>query len=143
MLLIYRWILMVQPSTNSQRRPEKVTFVCEFRSFAYKVMPFGLKNTLAVFLRIVVKTFQEYMYKTMAVYFNDWTIYSMLKYHCKWLRLMLGRCRKIQLYFNIRKCIFLNPIGILLGHIVCKEGIKVDFAKIKIILNLKPPVNPK
>ena len=24
-----------------------------------------------------------------------------------------------------------------------KEGIKVDFAKIKIILDLKPPVNPK
>ena len=35
------------------------------------------------------------------------------------------------------------PIVILLGHIVCKEGIKVDFAKIKIILDLKPPVNPK
>ena len=37
----------------------------------------------------------------------------------------------------------MTPIGILLGHIVCKEGIKVDFAKIKIILNLKPLVNPK
>ena len=79
----------------------------------------------------------------MAVYFDDWTIYSMLKYHCKWLRLMLERCRQIQLSLNIRKCIFLTPIGILLGHIVCKEGIKVDFAKIKIILDLKPPVNPK
>ena len=44
---------------------------------------------------------------------------------------------------NTRKCIFLTPIGILLGHIVCKEGIKVDFAKIKIILDLKPPMNPK
>ena len=42
-----------------------------------------------------------------------------------------------------KKCIFLTPIGILLGHIVCKEGIKVDFAKIKIILELKPSVNPK
>ena len=37
----------------------------------------------------------------------------------------------------------MTPIGILLGNIVCKEGIKVDFAKIKIILDLKPPVNPK
>ena len=34
-------------------------------------------------------------------------------------------------------------MGILLGHIVCKEGIKVDFTKIKIILDLKPLVNPK
>ena len=42
-------------------------------------MPFGLKNAPAVFSRIVVKKFQEYIYKTMAVYFDDWTIYSMLK----------------------------------------------------------------
>ena len=79
----------------------------------------------------------------MAVYFDDWTIYSMLNDHCKWLRLMLERCRQIQLSLNIRKCIFLTLIGILLGHIVCNEGIKADFAKIKIILDIKPPVNPK
>ena len=48
---------------------KNTTFVCEFVSFAYKVMPFGLKNAPTVFLRIVVKTFQEYIYKTMAVYF--------------------------------------------------------------------------
>jgi len=35
------------------------------------------------------------------------------------------------------------PIGILLGHIICKYGIKVDMAMIKVILNLKPPVNQK
>ena len=53
---------------------ENSTFVSEFGSFAYKVMPFGLKNTPSVFSRIVVKEFQEYIYKTMVVYFNDWTI---------------------------------------------------------------------
>ena len=67
----------------------------------------------------------------------------MFKYHYKWLRLMLEICRQIQLSLNIKKYIFVTPIGILLGHIVCKEGIKVYFAKIKIILDLKPPVNPK
>ena len=96
-----------------------------------------------MFSRIVVNTFQEHICKTMAVYFDNWMIYSMLKYHCKWLRLMLERCWQIQLSPNIKKCIFLTPIGILLGHIVCKEGIKVDFAKVKIILDLKPLVNPK
>ena len=79
----------------------------------------------------------------MAVYFDEWTIYSILKYHFKWLRIMLERCRKIQLSLNMKKCIFENPIGILLGHVVCKEVIKVDFEKIKIILNLKHLVNPK
>ena len=67
-------------------------FVYEFGSFAYKIMPFGLQNAPTVFSRIVVKAFQEYIYKTMAVYFDDWTIYSMLKDHCRWLRLMLERC---------------------------------------------------
>ena len=37
----------------------------------------------------------------------------------------------------------MTPIGILLGHIVYKDSINVDFAKIKIILDLKPPINPK
>ena len=74
----------------------------------------------------------------MEVYFDDWMIYSMPKY----LRIMLERCQQIQLSLNINKFILLTPIGMLLGHIVCKEGIKVEFTKIKIILDLKPPVNP-
>jgi len=49
----------------------KTTFVCEFGSFAYKLIPFGLKNALAFFSRIVVKDFQEYIYKTMVVCFDD------------------------------------------------------------------------
>ena len=121
----------------------KITFVCEFGSFAYRKMPFGLKNAPIVFSRIVVKGVQEYLYKSMGVYFDDWTIYNMLKDHIKWLRLMLECCRKIQLSLNIKKCIFATPIVILLEHVVCKEGIKVDLAKIKVIIDLKPPTNPK
>ena len=70
----------------------KTTFVCEFGSLAYNVMPFGLKNAPVVFSRIVIKAFQEHIYKTMVVYFNDWKIYSMLKNQCKWLILILERC---------------------------------------------------
>ena len=56
---------------------------------------------------------------------------------------MLECCRQIQLSLNIRKCIFSTPIGILLGHVVCKYGVKVNMGKINIILDLKPPVNQK
>ena len=79
----------------------------------------------------------------MVVYFDDWEIYSLLRNHIQWLQLMLERCRQIQLSLNIRKCIFATPIGILLGHVVCKDGVKVDMAKIKNILDLKPTVNKK
>ena len=104
-------------------------------------MPFGLKNVPTIFSRIVVKAFQEYIYKSMGMYFDDWTIYNMMKDHIKWLRLMLERCRHIQLSLNIKKCIFATPIGILLGHIVYKEGIKVAIAKIKVMVDLKALVN--
>jgi hypothetical protein len=37
---------------------------------------------------------------------------------------------------NIKKCIFGTPFGILLGHIVCKQGLQVDPTKIAVIVNL-------
>ena len=78
----------------------------------------------------------------MVAYIYDWTIYSLLKEHVKWIRLMLERCRKIQLVLDIKKCIFFTPIRILLGSVVWKDVIKVDLAKFKVILDLKPLINP-
>ena len=53
---------------------KNTTFVCEFGSFSYKVMKFGMKNAVVVFSSIVVKALHEYIYKTMELYFNDWMI---------------------------------------------------------------------
>lgn len=106
-------------------------------------MPFGVNNALVFFSRIVIKEFQEYLYKTMEICFNDWTVYNLLKEYVKWLHLMLEYYKQIQLELNIKKCISTTPIGILLWHVVCKEGIKIDLAKIKVIPYLKPPINPK
>jgi hypothetical protein len=52
---------------------------------------------------------------------------------------MLERCRKCHISLNINKCIFGTPFGILLGHIVYKQGLLVDHAKIAFIVNLPPP----
>ena len=106
-------------------------------------MPFCLNKAPAIFSRIVIKAFQEFLYKTMEVHFDDCTIYNLLREYVKWLCLILEHCRHIQLSLNIKKCIVSTPIGILIGHVVCKDGIKFDLAKIKVILELKPPVNPK
>jgi hypothetical protein len=73
------------------------------------------------------------------VYLDDWTVYSMLKDHVEVLRLMLEICRQCQISLNIKKCIFGTPFGILLGHIVCKQGLIVDLANIAVIVNLPPP----
>jgi hypothetical protein len=49
-------------------------------------MRFELNNSLDVFSRILVKAFQEFIYKIMAIYFDDWMIYNMIKNHIHWLR---------------------------------------------------------
>jgi hypothetical protein len=68
---------------------------------------------------------------TMDVIFDNWTMYNLLN-HIHYLQMMLKRCQQIHLLLNIKKCIFTTPTGILLGHIVYKDGIKVDMVKIKV-----------
>lgn len=70
-------------------------------------------------------------------------MYSMLKEHIKLLRLMFDRCRQLQISLNLNKCIFCVPFGNLLGHIVCREGVLVDPAKVAVIVNLPPPKTVK
>jgi len=36
----------------------------------------------------------------------------------------------------LKKCIFCAPLGILLGHVVCKQELMVDPTKIAVIVNL-------
>ena len=101
-------------------------------------MPFGLKNAPAIFSRVVISAFKEFIHKFLEVYFDDWTIFGLLKDHIASLRLMLDKCRQHQISLNLKKCIFYAHFGILLGHIVCKQGLMVDPVKIVIIVNLPP-----
>ena len=121
----------------------KTTFATEMGSFQYTVMPFGLKNAPAIFSRVVISAFKDFIHKFLEVYYDDWTIFGLLKDHIGSLRLMLDKCRQHQISLNLKKCIFCAPFGILLGHIVCKEGLMVDPAKIAIIVNLPPPKSVK
>ena len=52
---------------------------------------------------------------------------------------MLDKCRQYQISLNLKKCIFCAPFGILLGHIVCTQGLMVDPTNIAIIVNLPAP----
>jgi hypothetical protein len=102
-------------------------------------MSFGLKNAPTIFYRVVIAAFKEFIHQFIEVYLDDWTIYSLLKDHVGVVRLMLEICRKCHISLNIKKCIFKTPFGILLGHIVCKQGLLVYPSKIAVIVNLPPP----
>jgi hypothetical protein len=101
-------------------------------------MPFGLNNSPAMFSRVVVVAFKVFIHKYLEVYLDDWKIFSLLKDRVDVLILMLDRCIQYQISLNIKKFIFNAPFGILLGHVVCKQGMLVDHANIDVIVNLPP-----
>ena len=115
----------------------KTNFVTEWGCFQYTIMLFGLKNVPAIFSRVVVEAFKEYIHKFLEVYFDDWTIFGLVKCHAASLRLMLDTCRRYQIVLNLKKCLFCVPFGNLLGHVVCRQGLMVDLTKIAMILNLE------
>ena len=71
----------------------KTTFAKEWGCFQYMVIPFGLKNAPAIFSRIVVAAFKDFIHKLFEVYFDDWMVYSLVKNQIKRLRMMLDQCR--------------------------------------------------
>jgi len=49
----------------------KTNFATEWGCFQYTVMPFGLNNAPAIFSRVVVAAFKEFIHKFLEVYFDD------------------------------------------------------------------------
>jgi hypothetical protein len=103
------------------------------------VIPFGLKNAPAIFSRVVIATFKEFIHNFLEVYLDDWKIFSLLKDYVELLHLMLDKCRQYQISLNLKKCIFCAPFGILLGHVVCKHGLLMDPTNIVVIFDLPSP----
>jgi hypothetical protein len=86
----------------------KTTFATEWGSYQYTVMSFGLNNALAIFSRVVVKAFKEFLHKFLEAYFGDWNVFSLLKNYIECLRLMLDKCRQCEISLNLKKCILFS-----------------------------------
>lgn len=121
----------------------KTTFSAKWGSYQYMIMLFGLKNAPVVFSHVVVATFKDFMHKFLEVYLDDWTIFNLLKKHVQNVRMMLDRCRQLHISLNLNKCIFCSPFGILLGHIVCRDGLIDDPTNVVVIVDLVAPTTVK
>ncbi|EOY03787.1 Uncharacterized protein TCM_018974 [Theobroma cacao] len=123
---------------------EKTRFVTMWRTFCYKVMPFGLKNAGATYQRAMVALFHDMMHKEIEVYVDDMIAKSHTERdHTVNLKKQFERLRKFQLKLNPAKCTFGVTSGKLLGFIVSEKGIEVDPDKILAIQKLPPPKTQK
>ncbi|MCO5598443.1 hypothetical protein L7F22_052538 [Adiantum nelumboides] len=103
---------------------EKTAFITEWGAFIYLVMPFGLCNAPATFQRAMMTIFSEYLQKFMAIFLDDFTVYSSKEKHLDYLRLIFEKCKEKRVCLNPYKCLFEAFRGVLLGHVVSKDGIE-------------------
>jgi hypothetical protein len=73
----------------------KTTFSIEWGPFEYTVMPFGLNNSQAIFSRVVVAYFKDFIHTALEVFLDDWTIFNLLKDRVSLLRIMLDKVHTI------------------------------------------------
>ncbi|GKA33074.1 reverse transcriptase domain-containing protein [Tanacetum coccineum] len=123
---------------------EKTTFSCPYRTFAYRCMPFGLCNAPGTFQRCMMAIFHDMIEETMEVFMDDFLVFgdsfSLCLFH---LDKILKRCEDTNLVLNWEKCHFMVKEGIVLGHKIFKNGIKVDRAKVDVIAKLPHPTSVK
>ena len=88
------------------------------------------------------RIFQPYLDQFVVVFIDDILIYSRsTEEHEKHLRIVLQLLKEKQLYAKFKKCEFwLEEVGFL-GHIINKEGISVDLAKIEAIKDWPRPTS--
>ncbi|RVX18000.1 Retrovirus-related Pol polyprotein from transposon 17.6 [Vitis vinifera] len=118
----YRRVL---PNRIDLEDQEKTTFTCPFGTFAYKRMPFGLCNAPATFQRCMLSIFSDMVERIMEIFMDDITVYGSSYEECLLhLEVVLHRCIEKDLVLNWEKCHFMVQKGIVLGHIISKNGIE-------------------
>nr|GEU36325.1 reverse transcriptase domain-containing protein [Tanacetum cinerariifolium] len=123
---------------------EKTTFTCPYGTFAYRRMPFRLCNAPGTFHRCMMTIFHDMIKKTMEVLMDDFSVFGNSFQSClSHLERMLKRCKDTNLCLNWENSHFMVKEGIVLGHKISKQGIKVNKAKVDVITKLPHPTTVK
>ncbi|RVW59143.1 Transposon Ty3-I Gag-Pol polyprotein [Vitis vinifera] len=118
---------------------EKTSFITEWGTYCYRVMPFGLKNAGATYQRAATTLFHDMMHRDVEVYVDDMIVKSRGRSdHLAALERFFERIRQFRLRLNPKKCTFGVTSGKLLGYMVSERGIEVDPDKIRAILTCLP-----
>ncbi|KAJ9545199.1 hypothetical protein OSB04_024906 [Centaurea solstitialis] len=121
----------------------KTAFRTRYGHYEFLVMPFGLTNAPAVFMDLMNRVCRPYLDKFVIVFIDDILIYSRSKEdHEHHLRLILELLKAEQLYAKFSKCEFWIREVHFLGHVVNKEGIHVDPAKVEAVKKWEAPKTP-
>lgn len=123
---------------------DKTAFTTPWGTFKYVKIPFGLKNAGATFQRAMDIAFAKEIHDFLVIYLDDLTVFSKTdQEHLDHLRQVFIKCKKYGISLNPKNSLFGLEEGKLLGHIISKDGIRIDPERIQEILQIPHPRNIK
>lgn len=94
------------------------------------------------FQRSMNSSFGHFLNKIIVIYLDDMIFFSRRrKKHLRDLKLVLQRCREHGMSLNPKKCVFCVTEEKCLGHLVSKDGIRIDPKQVQAIQQLCIPSN--
>ena len=143
------WQLRLHPSDVP-----KTAFKTPSGLYQWRVLPFGLSNSPAVFQRTMSSFFQKAytdpdtgvtvtaLGTFIQVYMDDLMIYSKTpEEHLKHLRFVFETLKTNVIYLNPKKCEFNKSEVRFLGHLVSRRGVRPDPAKVSVMKSWPAPTN--
>lgn len=122
----------------------KTAFRTRYGLFEFLVLPFGLTNAPATFMRLMNDIFRDELDLCVIIYLDDLLVFSKdPEQHLIDLERILAKLRQHKLYAKLSKCEFFQSEVGFLGHIISNEGIRVDPVKVKAILDWPPLTSVK
>ena len=133
------WQIELDPTSR-----DKTAFISHAGLFRFRVMPFDLTNAPATFQRLMDLVLGSLKWSCALVYLDDIIVYSSSFIdHLSHLELVLDKIQQCGLTLKIDKCQFCRTNFKYLGHIVSKDGIRPDPAKLAAVREHPVPTTLK
>jgi hypothetical protein len=118
----------------------KTALITKSGLYDWTIMPFGLKNATSTFTRTMTEVFKELGNSFLKIFVDDLNVHSeKWQDHLQHLGAVLSRLREVNLKLNPSKCCFAAGSIVFLGHVVSKEGTRLDPGKIDAVWQFPVP----
>ena len=128
---------------DEESRP-KTAFTANGRHYEYTRMVMGLCNSAQTWQRLLVKVLSDMVFESAIVYLDDILLIGRdFPEHFGYLEKLFQRFRDANLRMNGKKCSFAKSEVKYIGHILSKDGIRIDPSKADAISSWPRPKTHK